>query len=52
MKTSGIVWTEDTLRSWIADNTGFMPGTRMKHMAITDQNEQNYILTHLKSLKK
>jgi cytochrome c len=52
MKTSGIVWTEDTLRSWIADNTGFMPGTRMKHMAITDKNEQDFILTYLKSLKK
>jgi cytochrome c len=52
MKTSGIVWTEDTLRSWIAYNTGFMPETRIKHMAITDKNEQDFILTYLKSLKK
>ena len=40
------------MRSWIADNTGFMPGTRMKHMAIPDKNEQDFILTYLKSLKK
>ncbi len=51
MKTSGIVWTEDALRNWIADNTGFMPGTRMKHMAITDKNEQDFIISYLKSLK-
>ena len=51
MKTSGIVWTEDALRNWIADNTGFMPGTRMKHMAIADKNEQDFIISYLKSLK-
>ncbi len=51
MKASGIVWTEDALRNWIADNTGFMPGTRMKHMAITDKNEQDFIISYLKSLK-
>jgi len=28
-----------------------MPGTRMKHMAITDQNEQDFIIAYLKSLK-
>lgn len=51
MKASGIVWTEDALRAWIADNTGVMPGTRMKHMAITDTNEQDFIISYLKSLK-
>jgi cytochrome c len=51
MKASGIVWTEDALRNWIADNTGVMPGTRMKHMAITDKTEQDFILSYLKSLK-
>lgn len=51
MKASGIVWTEDALRAWIADNTGVMPGTRMKHMAIADRNEQDFIISYLKSLK-
>lgn len=51
MKSSGIVWTEDALRNWIADNTGVMPGTRMKHMAITDKTEQDFILSYLKTLK-
>lgn len=51
MKASGLVWDEDTLRKWIADNTGVMPGTRMKHMSITDRNEQDFILSYLKALK-
>ncbi|MCB1529326.1 MAG: c-type cytochrome [Hyphomicrobiaceae bacterium] len=51
MKSSGIVWTEDALRGWISDNTGVMPGTRMKHMSISDKTEQDFLITYLKSLK-
>lgn len=51
MKASGIVWDEAALRKWIADNTSVMPGTRMKHMSITDRNEQDFILAYLKALK-
>lgn len=51
MKASGVTWTEDALRNWIADNTGVMPGTRMKHMNITDRTEQDFIISYLKSLK-
>lgn len=51
MKASGIVWDEAALRKWIADNTEVMPGTRMKHMSITDRNEQDFILSYLKGLK-
>jgi len=51
MKNSGIVWNENTLRAWIADNDGFMPGTRMRHVGIDDRAEQDFILAYLKSLK-
>ncbi len=51
MKSSGIVWTDEALRAWIADNTGVMPGTRMKHMSISEKNEQDFIIAYLKSLK-
>lgn len=51
MKSSGIVWTEDAIRGWIADNTAILPGTRMKHMNITDKNEQDFLISYLKSLK-
>jgi len=51
MKNSGIVWTEDTLRAWIADNDGFMPGTRMRHVGISDKAEQDFIISYIKTLK-
>lgn len=51
LQESGITWTEDNLRKWIADNDGFIPGTRMRHVAITDQAEQDYLISFLKSLK-
>ena len=49
LKASGIIWTEDNLRKWIAGNTDFVPGTRMRHVAITDKAEQDYLLAYLKA---
>lgn len=51
MKASNIVWTEDALRSWIADNQGMLPGTGMKHMSVTDKMEQDFLINYLKTLK-
>ncbi len=48
---SGIVWTEDNLRKWIAGNDKLVPGTRMRHVSITDKAEQDYLIAFLKSLK-
>lgn len=50
LKNSGLVWTEDALRAWMANNTGLMPGTRMRHVGITDPTEQGFLLAYLKSL--
>jgi len=51
LKASGITWTEDTLRRWIANNDGLVPGTRMRHVAITDPAEQDYLIAFIKTLK-
>ncbi|MGD9785878.1 MAG: c-type cytochrome [Hyphomicrobiaceae bacterium] len=51
LKASGIVWTEAALKAWMADNTSIMPGTRMRHVGITDPAEQDFIVAYLKSLK-
>lgn len=51
MQKSRIVWTDDALRQWIADNDKFVPGTRMRHVAITDPAEQDYLIAYLKTLK-
>ncbi|HEY0835335.1 MAG TPA: c-type cytochrome [Azospirillum sp.] len=51
MRKSGITWTEDKLRQWIADNEKTVPGTRMRHVAISDVAEQDYLIAYIKSLK-
>ncbi len=50
LQKSGITWTEDNLRQWVADNTKLVPGTRMRHVAITDAAEQDYLIAFLKTL--
>ena len=50
LKSSGLVWTAESLRAWMANNTGIMPGTRMRHVGITDTSEQDFILEYLRSI--
>lgn len=51
LKNSNLTWTEANLRRWVAGNDILVPGTRMRHVQITDLAEQNYLLAYLKSLK-
>jgi len=51
LKKSGLTWTEANLRRWVAGNDILVPDTRMRHVQITDEAEQNYLLAYLKSLK-
>ncbi|MBL8565039.1 MAG: c-type cytochrome [Hyphomicrobiaceae bacterium] len=51
LKSSGIVWTDSALKAWMADNKSIMPGTRMRHVGVTDPDEQDFILSYLKTLK-
>jgi len=51
MKAAGIVWTEHALRAWIADNKAVLPGTRMRHIGVTDTTEQDFLIQYLKTLK-
>lgn len=50
LKKSGLTWTEANLRRWMAGNDILVPGTRMRHVQITDIAEQDYLLAYLKSL--
>lgn len=47
---SGFVWTPAALRAWMEDNTGFMPGTKMRHVGIDDRTVQDFILAYLSSI--
>jgi cytochrome c len=52
LSSSGIVWTTEALRAWIANNDGLMPGTKMRHVGVTDQTEQDFILAYLDSISQ
>jgi cytochrome c len=51
VQKSGIVWNEDNLRKWISGNDTFIPGTRMRHVAVTDKAKQDELIDFLKALK-
>ena len=50
LKNSGIVWTDASLKAWMEDNDGMLPGTRMRHVGVEDKAEQEMIVAYLKSL--
>ena len=50
LKKSGLTWTEDNLRAWIADPSHTVPGTLMPHVALSDPAEQLYVIAYLKTL--
>lgn len=50
LEASGIVWTKPALRAWMEDNAGFMPGTKMRHVGISDRTVQDFILAYLESI--
>jgi cytochrome c len=50
LKTASFVWTKPALRAWIEDNQGFVPGTKMRHVGITDPVVQEFILSYLQSI--
>ena len=49
MSKANITWTEANLRAWVADNEKLVPNTRMRHVAITDITEQDFLIAYLKS---
>ncbi len=51
LKKSGIVWSEDNLQKWIANNAALVPNTLMPHVSISDPAEQVYLIAFLKTLK-
>lgn len=48
LKSAGFVWTEGALRAWMEDNQSFVPGTKMRHVGITDPVVQAFIVAYLK----
>jgi len=51
LKKSGLVWNEDNLQKWIANNAALVPNTLMPHVSISDPAEQIYVVAFLRTLK-
>lgn len=51
LKNSGLTWNEDNLRKWVVDNEALVPGTRMRHVSVSDPVEQDYLIAFLKTLQ-
>ena len=51
MKTSGIVWDEQTLARFLANPDQAMPGTRMRFWGIGNEHEMQALLAYLRSFQ-
>lgn len=52
LKNSGIVWDEETLRSWIRSPSDLVPGHRMGFVGLPDENQQTAVLIYLREHTK
>ena len=50
LKKSGLTWTEDNLRAWIAEPSHTVAGTLMPHVSLSDRAEQLYVIACFKTL--
>ena len=48
LKASGIVWTPETLDTWITDPTAFVPHTKMDFVGIGRRDTRSNIIAYLK----
>jgi cytochrome c len=51
LSAAGFVWTRGALRAWMEANDELVPGTKMRHVGITDPTVQDFIVTYLESLE-
>ncbi|MCA0044442.1 c-type cytochrome [Celeribacter litoreus] len=50
LQNAGFVWTEGAIRAWMEDNDGLVPGTKMRHVGVSDPTVQDFIVSYLASL--
>lgn len=47
LRAAGFVWTSGAIKAWIEDNVALIPGTKMRHVGISDPTVQDFIVTYL-----
>lgn len=50
LAAAGFVWTPGALKAWMMDNDGLVPGTKMRHVGITDPTVLDFITAYLASI--
>jgi cytochrome c len=51
VKSSGVVWTDETLDKWLTNPQGFIPGQRM-NFKVADPADRADLIAYLKTLKQ
>jgi cytochrome c len=51
LKDSGIVWTPEYLDAWLANPTGFIPGTVMMTLGVPDPQARADLIAYLQRFK-
>lgn len=51
LSRSGITWDVDTLDAFLADPSGYVPGSEMRRGTVIDANQRRAIIAYLASLR-
>lgn len=52
MKNSGVTWDADTLRAYLKDPKGVVPGTRMIFWGLSDEEKLDNLLAYLQTFSE
>lgn len=47
LKSANIVWDKESLRAWLENPSGYIPGTSMAFVGINDKERQDVLLDYL-----
>ncbi len=52
LKASGLVWTPDNLKKWVANPGALVPGTTMPFIGLPDETERNTLVCYIEQKSK
>ncbi len=50
LKTKGVVWSEETLRAWLENPAGYVPGTKMAFVGVAKKEQQDALIAYLREV--
>ena len=50
LKNKGIVWSEETIREWLTNPAGYVPGTKMAFVGVQKKEQQDALIAYLKEV--